>query len=224
MKTCIKSAFSLIELLVALSVLTLVAAIIVPRFLNIQQTARDVVAQQMASELNNTYGNWLAGGGKIGSNPAPSTEDILDTLTAPNSVTGGTMSDGGVSSGIRVAGISSINPVTSGGDIVSIQIDNPPYLVVFMPQNGAANGGTFYVAPQDTQGNFVAAPGENLSSLTWAGLQAAFGQGVASNPAAFGPYDVNGDGLVNETDFSDFAANWSQMRALGAFPDAAPNN
>jgi len=66
------------ELLVALAVLSLVAAIIVPKFLNVQSRAQDTVAQQMAGELTHTFAAWQAGGGTISSNAT--TSDLLYVL------------------------------------------------------------------------------------------------------------------------------------------------
>ncbi len=84
MKISCQSAFSLIELLVALSVLALVAAIIVPRFLGIRQSAQDAVAQQMASELNRTFATWQDSGGTIGSNAM--TSDLLSLLSGSGDI------------------------------------------------------------------------------------------------------------------------------------------
>ncbi len=57
--------FSLIELLVALSILAVVAAIIVPRLLNLQSQADAAVAQQMQSQINTTYAQWRDAGGTV---------------------------------------------------------------------------------------------------------------------------------------------------------------
>ena len=58
-----KKAFSLIELLVALSILAIVAAIIVPRFIGVRRQAIIAVADQNIAELNNQYQQWVALGG-----------------------------------------------------------------------------------------------------------------------------------------------------------------
>ncbi|MGD0904731.1 MAG: prepilin-type N-terminal cleavage/methylation domain-containing protein [Terracidiphilus sp.] len=72
--------FSLNELLVALAIIALVAALIVPKFMNVQQAAKDTVAQQMASELNHVYANWVGSGGTVGSNVL--TSDLLTVLSS----------------------------------------------------------------------------------------------------------------------------------------------
>jgi len=107
MRVSQKSAFSLIELLVALSILAVVAAIVVPRFLDIQRQAKDTVAAQMASQLNHTYAEWIASGGSVGGNVA--TADLLTVLTSDGQISVpshdgyGAVSDGGTSQNIRIA-------------------------------------------------------------------------------------------------------------------------
>jgi len=56
--------FSLIELLVSLAILAVVAALIVPRFLNIRSQAEITLANQAVGELNNTYNQWISLGGR----------------------------------------------------------------------------------------------------------------------------------------------------------------
>jgi len=59
-----RKAFSLIELLVALSVLAIVAAIIVPRFMTVRQQAQDIAATQKLSEINNIKSIFFSMGGR----------------------------------------------------------------------------------------------------------------------------------------------------------------
>jgi prepilin-type N-terminal cleavage/methylation domain-containing protein len=75
-------AFSLIELLIALSVIAIVGAIVVPQYIGLQDKAKDVAAKAMADELNHTYANWVAAGGVNGSKAI--TSDVLKKLTASN--------------------------------------------------------------------------------------------------------------------------------------------
>jgi prepilin-type N-terminal cleavage/methylation domain-containing protein len=86
-----KSAgFSLIELLVALAILAIVSALIVPKFLNIGQSAEQIKALKNISELNSTYNQWSATGGQIngwiggswGASGSPT--DINDLDDVPN--------------------------------------------------------------------------------------------------------------------------------------------
>jgi len=75
------SAFSLIELLVALSILAVVAAVIVPRFLNVRsQAAATVLAAQLA-QLNHTYNQWTSLGGADGGD---SGINVLQFLSTPS--------------------------------------------------------------------------------------------------------------------------------------------
>ena len=52
-----------------IAVVAIVAGVIVPKFLNVQSQANATVTQQMADELNKTYGNWKASGGITGASP-----------------------------------------------------------------------------------------------------------------------------------------------------------
>lgn len=58
-----RKAFSLIELLVALSILAVVAAIIVPRFMGLRDAAQRAVVEQNIGALNSALANWQAAGG-----------------------------------------------------------------------------------------------------------------------------------------------------------------
>lgn len=55
--------FSLIELLVALSILAVVAALIIPRFLNVRTQAADTMAAAQVKSINSIYSQWIALGG-----------------------------------------------------------------------------------------------------------------------------------------------------------------
>jgi type IV pilus assembly protein PilA len=63
-----RTAFSLIELLVALSIIGVVAALVVPNLLGVQSAATATVAQQIQNELNQSLGQWKDAGGQMGKN------------------------------------------------------------------------------------------------------------------------------------------------------------
>jgi prepilin-type N-terminal cleavage/methylation domain-containing protein len=78
------SAFSLIELLVALSILAVVAAIIVPKFVGVRTAAANTVAQQNISELNDAYNRWQALGGTYAAASGADGTPCDDTFLASN--------------------------------------------------------------------------------------------------------------------------------------------
>jgi len=78
--------FSLIELLVALSILAVVAAIIVPKFLNVRSNASQAVAIQNMRELQNTCRQWIALGGSNSSTTIANCGDVLNFLSGNGAV------------------------------------------------------------------------------------------------------------------------------------------
>jgi prepilin-type N-terminal cleavage/methylation domain-containing protein len=123
-------AFSLIELLVALGILAIAAAIIVPAYLNVQSQAKATVIQQMADQLNKTYADWRAAGGIVSGVPhgsmildvlgTPSSNGVLRSITSPSN--DATVSDNNLSSTISIqlpAGTPNLDPsVTAPTDTV----------------------------------------------------------------------------------------------------------
>jgi type II secretory pathway pseudopilin PulG len=73
-------AFSLNELLITLSVIAVLGVIVVPQYIELQDRAKDVAAAAMADELNRTYANWVAAGGRTGNRAA--TSDMLTVITS----------------------------------------------------------------------------------------------------------------------------------------------
>lgn len=76
--------FSLIELLVALSILAVVAAIIVPKFMNVRNQAVATVVTAQAQQIQQTVQNFISLGGAIGANPDEGgVLAFLNTQSAP---------------------------------------------------------------------------------------------------------------------------------------------
>ena len=78
--------FSLIELLVALAILGVVAAIIVPQFLNVQQSAQAaVVTSDIGPEVQNAYNSWLSLGGSLsGTAPINYMSAFIQLISQPS--------------------------------------------------------------------------------------------------------------------------------------------
>jgi len=135
------NAFSLIDLLVAICILVIVATIAIPMFLCIQSQAENVTAQQVSSELNNTYVNWKTNGGVVGT--GATTANILQVLTSNSAVSSGVVQDSGTSSNIRIANtpgfIDAITNAVANGSVV------------------VYNGMHIYYYATDTSGGYVAA-------------------------------------------------------------------
>jgi len=192
--------FSLIELLVAICVLSIVATILVPVMSSLQFKSEAPVATQMQSELDNTYANWKASGGTVTGSGYPATADLLKMLTsiggapatpiAPHNGFAG-LSDSGNSSSIRLS--SSGNGTTISQAVAPIagtsSAGNPvvagSYLISF---NGT--GDSFVVAALDTGWTLVGNPyseeftvGQTMMTLPFP----AYGGGSMSTPLACEP-------------------------------------
>ena len=93
MKTTTRG-FSLIELLVALSILAVVAAIIVPRFLNVRQQAAVTTAQAQQQELQSDIQKWISLGGIVSGTPTAGDWVSLLSTPAQNATTPRSTADG----------------------------------------------------------------------------------------------------------------------------------
>jgi prepilin-type N-terminal cleavage/methylation domain-containing protein len=78
--------FSLIELLVALAILAVVAAIIVPQYLHMRQQAALAVTQQQQQTIQNAVQQWLSLGGGLISQYPPGQALPLSTGTAATAI------------------------------------------------------------------------------------------------------------------------------------------
>lgn len=144
--------FSLTELLVALGVLAIVAAVIFPRFLNIRNNAADTAAVAMATELNRVYGAWTATGGKINGNYV-ATSDLLGVLTGALSASG--------------TGGGAYSSISETVESKNVRISAPAGMMLpeILSNTVAYNDG--YIAFDNQSQKFFVSTGRNLDNLTW---------------------------------------------------------
>jgi prepilin-type N-terminal cleavage/methylation domain-containing protein len=150
-----KAAFSLIELLVALSILAVVAAVIVPKFLNVKSQAVEAVLSDHVTQLNSMYQQWLSLGGSYVNPPSGGiTEDhlapykILQFLSSSGAsrgvwASGPTDSAGAISSSIvSFAGVPCVSQIAADGTITN------PY-----PTSSSPDGFYVYGTAEDASYN-----------------------------------------------------------------------
>jgi type II secretory pathway pseudopilin PulG len=211
---------------VALGILALLAAYIVPRVLNSQQEAEDAAATAIADNLNHTYADWVAAGGQVGShnwttgvNTSPQTSDLLYVLSSDGSVSQSSRPaayDGGTSSNVRTTlpsdTMQQLASLPAGVPLFPLTMSGT-YLVAFVTDGSAPGSGTFYVAPLNSTNGFVAP--HDLSNLT----QKGFFQNM--NYLAPNPYDFLNIGQVQMGDmiFMCTEPNLTAWHRLGAFQD-----
>lgn len=130
--------FSLIELLVALSILAIISAVIVPKYLGLRQQAAASVVNTQLVELNHLYDQWIALGGTPSILTSPATKGIytLKFLTVA--------SDGTHYRGMTAA-YGTDNMATFGSYTISI--------------NAVANTSTSAPRASDPDGFYRTAPG-----------------------------------------------------------------
>ncbi len=111
------------ELLVALAILATVAAIVVPRIYRMKREAQEVVAAQVAAQLNRTLSQWFASGGSAGSSVF--TSDILYVLGNP-----------GGCPNVSYGSLLSMFNITNSAESRNIQLNIPKQTLQALPVPG----------------------------------------------------------------------------------------
>ena len=134
MRYALRRSFSLIELLISLSVLAVVAAIIIPRFIGIQGQAQQTVITNDLAEISHAAAEWQATGGTY--NPAVEVTPVLlafhlvEFLSTPSNGQpdrgmrfgahpidpGNSLTDSGTSSSIVIGAYVATDPVNHPND------------------------------------------------------------------------------------------------------------
>jgi prepilin-type N-terminal cleavage/methylation domain-containing protein len=152
MTTYKKGGFSLIELLVALSILAVVAAIIVPRFLNVRSQAAATTSQAQQQELQSDIQKWVSLGGTGGSGDN-NAGDFLGLLTEtasgtpPTRTAVGALGDSSGNFGSTSVSLSlSNNVATTSLATVATAYAGSQSLITAVPQGfyWAAAGNAYY--------------------------------------------------------------------------------
>lgn len=136
----------------ALGVLGIVAAVLVPRFLNLKGMAAETTAVAMANELNRAYGNWLATGGKINGDNA-ATSDILGVLT-------GTLSAGATGGG-------SYSSISESIESKNIRVSSPEGMVLPEILSTSVSYQDGCIAFDNNTQKFFVSTSNKLNNLGW---------------------------------------------------------
>ncbi len=140
-----KTAFSLIELLVALSVLAIVAAIIVPRFLNVRSQAAATTLEAQKNVIENAVQQFLSLGGTIGTTTTVYAGDVLKFLVQSSATGAARTTIGAVKDSSGGFGSSAISlQITPVDSATALQpSENSP--TGFYWNAGASNSKAWYV-------------------------------------------------------------------------------
>ena len=124
------NAFSLIELLVALSILAVVAAIIVPRFLDVRSQAAATTLEAQKKTIENAVQQFISLGGTIGTTTTVYAGDVLKFLIQSSA------------SGTARTTIGAVKDSTGmfGSSSIALQITPTNDSAVFAPNDGDDSG------------------------------------------------------------------------------------
>jgi len=154
-----RNAFSLVELLIAMAILGVVAAVAVPRFIELRAEARGVMADQIQKQLNHTLATWRGTGGFLGS--SANATGVLTVLTSSNvgehfnNATPSSVDDVYDSSGLAVTS-SAIRIAQQMSDFTLDTTDNTNNTYIFLRQTQ-----DFIVRYDPAQMQFVVWPVED---------------------------------------------------------------
>ena len=154
-KIATKKGFTLIELLITISIGAVIVALVVPNLLGARSQANAGMAKTLQNQLNTTYSQWTALGGKHSATAASAqvlTTDLLNTLKS----TSGTFDSTGViaSADAAIDGPSTADAVNSSA--IRTQLNDGDlgiegglttysnFTIVFTP--AGTNTGSFAVA------------------------------------------------------------------------------
>jgi prepilin-type N-terminal cleavage/methylation domain-containing protein len=155
--------FSLIELLVALSVLALVAAIIIPRFANIRQQAAQAVVENTLKELSNHVQGWESTGGTYDVNDLLLAFHLVEFLSQPSNPNDPTR---GMTTTYGGAGLDPANTCRDGGTSGSIMLAT--YVNASNPAHAADPDGIYANKPARASTGGTAMAGYTTTSGVFA--------------------------------------------------------
>jgi prepilin-type N-terminal cleavage/methylation domain-containing protein len=158
-----RQAFSLTELLIALGIIAVTAAIVVPRFLAVQASAQETTEAENVRTINRTFAVWEAAGGYAGANAK--TSEVLRAIGAD----AGTVFTFDAATPEESVRDSSSGPTPSSGVRVALPSEIDTLLDQQTTPFAVVPYGDSLVYFNGTQRAFVALGGSSLQSVGRAG-------------------------------------------------------